>query len=50
MVNFRSNFFHKHSIHKVVGDLNSFFEKFVKELNNHVTDIREHQSQKGKEQ
>lgn len=49
-VNFRSKLFLKHSIHKVVGDLNTFFEKFVKDLNNHVTDIREHQTQKGKEQ
>lgn len=38
------------SIHKVVGDLNGFFEKYVKDLNNHVTDMKEHQGIKVKEQ
>lgn len=37
-------------MNKVVGDLSGFFEKTVKELNNHCLDMKEHQTQKVKEQ
>ena len=37
-------------MNKVVGDLSAFFEKTVKELNNHTLDMKEHQSHKVKEQ
>ena len=38
------------SINKVVGDLSGFFEKVVKELNNHTLDMKEHQQSKVKDQ
>lgn len=33
-----------------MGDLSGFFEKMVKELNNHTLDMREHQQSKAKDQ
>jgi hypothetical protein len=49
-VNFKSKHFSNYSIHKVVGDLSTFFEKYGKSLNSHLEDIKEHQSIKVKEQ
>lgn len=46
----RSKWSLRFSIHKVVADLNGFFEKYVKELNNQVLDMKEHQGIKAKEQ
>lgn len=37
-------------MNKVVCDLNSFFEKVVKELSNHSLDMKDHQQQKVREQ
>jgi hypothetical protein len=37
-------------MNKVINDLSSFFEKIVKELNNHTSDMKEHQQNKWKEQ
>ena len=37
-------------MNKVIGDLSTFFEKIVKELNNHSVDMKEHQQHKWKEQ
>lgn len=50
MANFRSKRFSNYSIHKVIGDLDVFFEKYVKSLNNHLEDMKEHQIIKAKEQ
>jgi len=50
MANLRSKHLTNYSIHKVVGDLNAFFEKYGKSLNNHLEDMKEHQFIKIKEQ
>lgn len=38
------------SMNKVVGDLNGFLDKMIKELNNYSLDMKDHQQQKWKEQ